>query len=166
MTRKFYKKKMGRPMKIHDQDLKNRIYEYLAFGPNHLACAAAGLSPTIFYEWVNRGEVQFLAEEKEEKEAIYLEFYLNVKKAQALRPLKMVQKITEHADKNWQAAAWICERLNPDEYALKKDELEKKLDDTMNDLKELKDLVERCRPQSIPEYQYQHTITGIKSEKI
>ena len=100
-------------------DRQARITEALAQG-NYIETAAryAGVTPQVFYKWMNRGNAERQAiaegEEAREGEAIYVDFVEAVEKARSQAEMRNVGLIQKAAvDGTWQAAAWFLERSYP-----------------------------------------------------
>ena len=69
-------------------------------------CMAVGISQQTFYRWMKEG--------KEQKRGLKCEFCESVKKAEAVLKTALVSKIMNSP--NWQAQAWLLERMFPEEY--------------------------------------------------
>lgn len=116
-------KKVGRPS-MFTEERTQKILEYLGAG-NYIdtACAAAGISHTTFYNWMDRGKqerdrLRATSSEPAPDEAPYVAFVDAVEKAQAdaeARNVAIIQKAAVTG--TWQAAAWWLERTRPKKYA-------------------------------------------------
>lgn len=100
-------------------DRQARITEALAQG-NYIETASryAGVSPQVFYKWMNRGteERQRIADGQDPTpgETPYVEFVEAVEKARSQAEMRNVGLIQKAAvDGTWQAAAWFLERSYP-----------------------------------------------------
>ena len=69
-------------------------------------CMAVGISQQTFYRWMKEG--------KEQSRGLKSEFCESVKKAEAVLKTALVSKIMNSP--NWQAQAWLLERMFPEEY--------------------------------------------------
>lgn len=76
----------------------------------HIA-GSVGISRQTLWEWISRGEA---AEPGDEP---FVTFLTRFKKAQADFCQARFGTILEHSEKTWTAAAWMLERLYPDEYS-------------------------------------------------
>jgi hypothetical protein len=87
------------------------------------ACAAAGLSTTAFYAWMERGEADIEAETTSR----YRDFTEAVTRARAEGEALLVQEIraagrgTERAVGDWKASAWILERTQPEKFGQRRE---------------------------------------------
>lgn len=87
-----------------------------------IAAQQAGISPTTFRKWMERGEMEEarIAEgfSPHEDEAIFLHFKKDVEAARAEAEIESV-KMVRMAARNgtWQAAAWYLERSFPQRWA-------------------------------------------------
>jgi hypothetical protein len=79
---------------------------------NYLSVAvrAAGISRALFYQWLDRG-----ASDAPE-DAEYAELRTRVENAKAEGEARNVAAIASAARENWQAAAWLLERMYPDRW--------------------------------------------------
>lgn len=75
--------------------------------PDNKIAAYLGVCPQTFSVWINHPKTKL---QRELSEAL--------KKAEAERQAALLSKIYKAADnpKTWQAAAWLLERLSPEEY--------------------------------------------------
>lgn len=74
-----------------------------------------GLDRSTWGKWLRRGAKENKRLRKSDEtplpaEAVYLEFFLTVKKALAEGEIYSAGIIKKAAEKNWQAAAWVLER--------------------------------------------------------
>ena len=76
------------------------------------ACRAAGISQPTYYAWVKRAR-------EGHNNPIYAEVAEQFENARARGQAKLAEKIVEHADKDWRAAAFILERRHPEEWGKK-----------------------------------------------
>jgi hypothetical protein len=99
----------GAPSKIHDAQVRAKILSAIRAGSYiETACAFAGITRKIFYEWLKRGA--------RATTGIHREFSNDVQKALAEAELLHLRNISEAAKKEWQAAAWYLERRYPDRW--------------------------------------------------
>lgn len=75
-------------------------------------CQALGIHESTYYDWLKKGEEQIENDER----GIYREFSESIKKAQAEGKKALLQIIRDRAATNWTAAAWMLERMYPEEY--------------------------------------------------
>lgn len=92
---------------------------------NRDSAALAGISESAFYEWIQRGEAELerLAKNPRarprENERPFVEFAEAVKRAVPTRKRALVSTIRLASHRQWQAAAWLLERLHPGEFGQK-----------------------------------------------
>lgn len=79
------------------------------------AAAFAGWSRSAVYAWRKTAE-----DDPSSAQAL---FWLDVEHARAEGEAALVDMIREHAPRNWQAAAWILERRNPNEWGRGQDRI-------------------------------------------
>ena len=77
----------------------------------HDAAALAGIGERTLYGWMDRGEA--------EGRGKFWQFSQDVKKARATFKSKMVRVVRLSSHENWQAAAWLLERMFPKDYGRK-----------------------------------------------
>ena len=98
------------------------LFEKISTGSTvKAACAMAVLTESSYYSWMARGQKEAKRLELDntypiEKETIYLDFMESMKKAIPFRKDILMQRIIIAGEENWQANAWMLERLHPDEY--------------------------------------------------
>lgn len=103
---------MGRPSKLDDL-VAQRIVAAIAKGvPRHTAAKIAGVVPSTLFEWLRKGR---------DGEPAYAEFSDRVRAAESKGEEEIVGLLRGHAEKHWQACAWLLERRNPKRWAAKKD---------------------------------------------
>lgn len=96
---------MGRPTKLTPTAQK-RIVEAIEDGlPVTHACRGAGISPTSFYDWLDRGA---------RGEKPFARFAEAVEEAKARSVACLVAKI--RASDDWRAAAWLLTRRAPESF--------------------------------------------------
>jgi hypothetical protein len=98
MPRRKARRSRGQPTKL-TRERRTRILELIEDG-NHLrtACAAAGVSHTAFYRWLNRGEdaretAESTGQPIPDAEAVYVEFVDAVARARARAETKAVSVV-------------------------------------------------------------------------
>lgn len=97
------------------------LAEATALGMSKYAAAKlVGIEHTTFYRWMEQGEADIQADRQTE----YTHLCTTIKAAEAAFQAYALQVIHDAAPKQWQAAAWLLERRNPEEWALKKDRTE------------------------------------------
>lgn len=69
-----------------------------------------GITEQTFYNWMKRGE------ESKTQTGKFFEFFESVKRAQEDGKTRLISKIEMHGERNWQALAWLLERMYPDEF--------------------------------------------------
>lgn len=101
----------GRPSKLYDQEVRDKILEAMKLGlADQDAAAYAGIDYTTFYRW------QKAAEEDETGESAEAEFCKMVKREQAVGLVAIHRRVLE-GESGWQGSAWLAERRFPDRYA-------------------------------------------------
>lgn len=102
--------KIGLPPKL-THELADHLVALLRAG-NYVAVAvrAAGISRALFYQWLDRG-----ASDAPE-DAVYADLRERVEEAKAHAEARHVASIAKAASENWQAAAWLLERMYPDRW--------------------------------------------------
>jgi hypothetical protein len=105
---------------ILNEKLIKDICGYLKEGvPILTSCQAVGISESIYYDWIKRG--QGLHTERTQEE-IHVKFVEEVEKAVAASEVNLLRDIIK--DKSWHAKAWVLERRFPERWS-KKSALEK-----------------------------------------
>lgn len=125
------------------------IAEVATFLPRALytstVCGVLGISRQSWYYWMRRGEKESRRLERRpdavprESEAIYLEFFVAVRRSLAEAAIEAVAVIREAAHTHWQAAAWLLERRYPERWSIQRRELIK----LRREMKELRDRLTR-----------------------
>lgn len=131
------------------QEVSAAIVEAVRNGSTFkLAAETAGISERTMARWMSRG--------RKESDGVYWLFWQAVKKAHADLIAENVNLIRTAAKepKHWTAAAWLAERLAPDQYGDSKArirELEKRLNEAIKLLEKLGGAnVGPDRPQTTP----------------
>lgn len=98
-------------------ELQKEFCSYVAAGITKKgACEACFITESALYDWIQKGE----RAKAEGKTTIYSEFAESVKKAEAKFKLSHIKNIKNAAESgNWQASAWMLERVCRDEYGKK-----------------------------------------------
>ena len=98
---------MGRPSKLDDLVAK-RIVDLTAKGlPRNTVAKGAGIDDATLYRWLQRGA---------DGEPGYREFCDRVRAAERKGEERLVEIMETHAEKHWQACAWLMERRNPEAF--------------------------------------------------
>lgn len=126
--------RVGRPS-VLTPDLVEKITALLLMGSYvETACAACGLSKSLYYEWLKLGNKRRdLAaaiediEDEDDKESlrddlrkidpIYAQFSDAIEKALNEAELRDLSRIDSAAGRSWQAAAWKLERKYPERWS-------------------------------------------------
>ena len=114
-----------------------------------LACKNAGVSYVQFRDFIIRCE-KYIATGLDEKGNVVdssnplLKNYHRINKAVSKRAMVWLDILENAAPKNWQAAAWKLERCHPEDYSKQNPILEEKMDNSVKDIKEIKELVHSC----------------------
>jgi transposase len=86
------------------------------------SCQILKVHQATFFRWINDG-LKLLDEQASnprkltEKEALVCEFCETIKKAQSSWVYDNIEIINKAAPESWQAAAWLLERRDPDQFA-------------------------------------------------
>lgn len=105
-------------------ELTEEICNNITIGlSNKDACALSGITEAAFYKWMKRGQQELdrvsvgNGRKISKKEKPFVFFVESIKKAQPKRKRRLIGKIQIAAETGqWQAAAWILERLHPQEF--------------------------------------------------
>src|SRR3954452_12107974 len=96
---------MARPTKL-TADVHSRIMQAIRAGNYaEAACRAAGIAPSTFYRWLERGE--------REQEGIYREFHDELRRAEAEAEVHAVAVLRRAMPDDWRAALAYLERRHP-----------------------------------------------------
>jgi hypothetical protein len=94
-----------------DEETTERICALLRAGNyDGVAARAAGVAPSTFYEWLQRGRTDRAGDEP------YRDFRERVVKARAEGEAVHVARIAQAAQEDWHASAWFLERSYPDRW--------------------------------------------------
>lgn len=95
-------------------EVSDRILQMLRAG-NYVdvACRAAGIGQSTFYDWLARGD----REGKAPADAPFREFREHVDQARAEGEARNVAVIAKAATRDWKAAAFLLERQYPERWA-------------------------------------------------
>lgn len=99
-----------RPTKFTQETVARLLDGIRAGLPIHLACSAAGITETTFYEW-QRGEFPYHA-----KKELKQQFSEELTRAKGESALSNINLIKNAALEDWRAAAWILERRFPQDF--------------------------------------------------
>ena len=122
--------KGGRPSLL--DEAVTRLLETVFIGGTTIAdaCAYAGISEAVFYRWMKIGRAldaghkrdddhPYIPYKKADRER-FLEFFKSIKRARAVMRVEAISLIRLAAnDGNWQAAAWLLERSDPENWGRK-----------------------------------------------
>lgn len=118
--------KRGRPTVYLEERVRNTILAALRMGLSRDdACYLAGVTPSGFWRFMERVEA---GKEKIPLTEEVKNFFNEVKKARSELKIRLLRKIDEAAERNWQAAAWRLERGFPDEFGRKYNEAKISID--------------------------------------
>jgi hypothetical protein len=107
----------GRYSEIADPTVIQTIFEAIAAGlKDSAACQAAGIDPTTFHRWAKRAEA--------EPDSAYASFAAELKTLRQQRKVRILKRLEKASEKEqyWTAGAWLLERTEPEEFALRKDD--------------------------------------------
>ena len=113
ILRKIKRKKDGEYVYLWNEPIE-KFFQAVKLGMNNLrACEFAGFSDKVLYRWINIGE----ADLEEGRETIHSEFVETLKKARAeCQAFHLQNVIRAGQNGNWQASAWILERIFPSSF--------------------------------------------------
>lgn len=135
---------------------------YIAFGMTAQdTYTVLGVSKSSWFGWLKKGKEA--AEAGWPKRwAIYRKFYETIEKAKLKRKITYLQRIDNATDKDWRAAAWLLEKLYPDEFAKRAIEAKVKHSGAVGSVEvSLSDIPEEEREQLVME-----AIKAIKIEEL
>lgn len=90
-----------------DPEILNALEDAFAKGASiPLAATCAAISAGTVYQWFERGRAG---------EEPYRTVYLRMQRARSNHHLRLLDKISN--SRNWQSAAWLLERIDPETYA-------------------------------------------------
>lgn len=149
------RKKTGGRLPLISQQKIDAIVAAIQKGcPKVVAIKVARISPTAYKNWIVRGkEAWKKAGETEEKvresEKLYVALLLQVEAALAEAIQTNLNRITTAGERDWKAAAWLTERLDPDNFAANRHEFQA-LKRTIIDLeRQIADL-KKSKPGELP----------------
>lgn len=92
----------------------------IKLGMNNIkACEFAGFGDKVLYEWINRGESDL----EQGQDTVYSEFVETLKKTRAeCQAFHLQNVIRAGQNGNWQASAWILERIFPTSFGQNRQE--------------------------------------------
>ena len=96
------------------------FFKAVKLGMNNIkACEFAGFTDKALYEWINKGE----ADIEQGKDTFFSEFVETLKKTRAeCQAFHLQNVIRAGQNGNWQASAWILERLFPTSFGQNRQE--------------------------------------------
>lgn len=102
----------GRPTKLTPDTIKGLTLVFSNGASVKDACAFVGIDVSTYHKWMARGEKAQSGE--------FFDFFHAIKRAQAEMRLDALARIrVASKGGNWQAAAWLLERSDPDNWALR-----------------------------------------------
>jgi len=111
---------MGRPTKLTDDTIQKLETTIAAGNYYEAACRFAGISYTLFREWIKAGqEVRDGKRKRTQKNLKFLEFLEVMERAGAKAEIRMVANWQMHVPTNWQAARDFLERRYPERWGKK-----------------------------------------------
>ena len=100
----------GRPSKLTDELCDNICQNIREGNTLQYSVQKEGIHYSTYRLWMKKGE------ESKTQTGKFFEFYEAIKKAQSEGKNNLVKGIEEHGKKNWQALAWLLERMYPSEF--------------------------------------------------
>lgn len=102
--------KRGRRSKLTDE-LCEAICQNIREGNTlKYSVQSQGITEQTFYNWMEKGE------KSKSKTGKFFEFFESIKKAREEGKNNLVKGIQKHGQNNWQALAWLLERMHPQEF--------------------------------------------------
>lgn len=97
-----------------------KFFQAIKLGMNNLkACEYAGFTDKALYEWINKGETDL----EKGQETVFSEFVETLKKTRAeCQAFHLQNVIRAGQNGNWQASAWILERIFPSSFGQNRNE--------------------------------------------
>lgn len=105
-------KTTGRPSKLTPKTHTALVTALTSGCYRETAAKVAGIGVSTLYRWLEQGE----ADIEHNRTTPYRELREAIEKAEADAEKKLLDTIQAAAPKNWQAAAWMLERKNPDRW--------------------------------------------------
>ena len=114
-------KTSDKPLYLTQELIKQISNLILAGAYVETACAAAGISKMIYYEWLKLGNKRKHCDQKDKKhiDVLYEQFTDAINKAVVQAELRDVIRIDKAAEEHWTAAAWKLERKYPERWGRK-----------------------------------------------
>jgi hypothetical protein len=109
---------MARPTK-YTATVRKKLIQAIKMGATYeLAAGYAGITYRTFRNWMEQGErdVEQQEQNPDGDPGEFLQFFQDVKAAEAAGAMVWLAKIERAAGENWQAAAWKLERRFPHMY--------------------------------------------------
>lgn len=99
----------------------NNFFKAVKLGMNNIkACEFAGFTDKVLYKWIQRAEIDL----EKGQESVFVEFLETLKKTRAeCQAFHLQNVIRAGQNGNWQASAWILERLFPSSFGANRKEL-------------------------------------------
>lgn len=96
--------------------------------PKTVACKVARVSYPAFKNWMNRGREAWARSKEDatkvkEPDRLYVALFIEVDAALAETIEVNLGRIQGAGERDWKAAAWLTERLDPDNFAVNRHEL-------------------------------------------
>lgn len=120
LCKKKRKNKEGEYYYIWNEPIE-KFFTAIKLGMNNIkASEFAGFTDKVLYKWINKGE----ADLEEGQETIFSEFVETLKKTRAeCQAFHLQNVIRAGQNGNWQASAWILERLFPTSFGQNRQEI-------------------------------------------
>lgn len=111
--------KVGSPRKLFDKKTQDRFLEAIRNGAKlRQGCGYAGISYAALRRFILIGQEHDDINSNNSPDE-YIQFLRKYELARSERAMRWAKIIESAAPKNWQAAAWLLERCEPDDYSLK-----------------------------------------------
>jgi hypothetical protein len=107
----------GKYSEIAEPDVIAAIFKGISAGLKDVqACEAAGIDRTTLNRWLRRAE--------DEPDSAFSTFAYELKACRQQRKVRLLQRLEKASElpQYWTAGAWLLERTEPEEFALRKDD--------------------------------------------
>lgn len=106
---------MARPTKLTPEVAEKILKSILAGSSIGAACGYAGVHPSTFYRWMERGD----SSGRRRADAPYRNLRAQVEQARAEAQVRLEALVNKAAEGDWHAARWLLSCRNPELYGSK-----------------------------------------------
>ena len=105
----------GNMTMICEESVRSKLVECRKKGYPDATCAMmAGVTPRMLSAWLEHGASDI---EDDRQDTVFASFYVAYMAAKGENMAMRISKIEEKGEENWQAMAWLLERMDPNEFA-------------------------------------------------